>query len=608
MKNILIIILSAFVFNIAFAQTDLADAEFVKLTKTYTLNEDGSMSYRYYKELKLLTHSAFNRFYGETFVIFDPDFQELTINESYTIMADGKRVDAPDNAFNEVLPRGAAHSATFNNLREMVITHTGLELGATIYLDYTLTTKKGFWPALMGNEIIQETSPVSEMEIKFQVPSDVELQHKMLNLRTGPEVMVKGSQKEYTWKFKGLKASAKESFQGDSPGIPRLSFSTEQKTAVVLDWVMNQKAFDFTANEDMMKFVDDQRDSDEILTMLSIQEEVVNNIKYDRVPMSWVGFKVRTPVEIWESNGGNQLEKAVLLASLLKLADFNAVPVLIAPRRFYDERVASLMIFENAAVMVNTKNQGTMYLSVGEMNKQSLEFSMGGDVVLPMYKDADNSAKEISAGKTEIVLSAEMRISSDLTLTGDAEAELYGATNPFLLLAKDSQNLKSIISGGVVAKGEESVKVLSSNPAKTVAQIKIEKEKVAGEDLGYYQWSIPEMSNGFKSWHISYLSSDRKDDFVLPFALREYYEYEIEIPAGFEFVNEKQAVNHKSKAGSVKIELSPKGNTISIKRELNLNTQVISVEDYADFRTLINEWLDENMKTLVFRKAVDSRK
>jgi hypothetical protein len=141
-----------------------------------------------------------------------------------------------------------------------------------------------------------------------------------------------------------------------------------------------------------------------------------------------------------------------------------------------------------------------------------------------------------------------------------------------------------------------------------VAQIKIEKEKVAGEDLGYYQWTIPEMSNGFKSWHISYLSSDRKDDFVLPFVLREYYEYEIEIPAGFEFVNEKQAVNHKSKAGSVKIELSPKGNVISIKRELNLNTQVISVEDYADFRTLVNEWLDENMKTLVFRKAVDSRK
>ena len=44
----------------------------------------------------------------------------------------------------------------------MVVVHTGLELGATIYLDYTLTSKPGYLPELdIYNELLQ-TSPVKE--------------------------------------------------------------------------------------------------------------------------------------------------------------------------------------------------------------------------------------------------------------------------------------------------------------------------------------------------------------------------------------------------------------------------------------------------------------
>ena len=46
-------------------------------------------------------------------------------------MADGKKVKAPENAINEILPAFAAGAPAFNSLREMVITHTALERGAT---------------------------------------------------------------------------------------------------------------------------------------------------------------------------------------------------------------------------------------------------------------------------------------------------------------------------------------------------------------------------------------------------------------------------------------------------------------------------------------------
>jgi hypothetical protein len=67
----------------------------------------------------------------------------------------------------------------------------------------------------------------------------------------------------------------------------------------------------------------------------------------------------------------------------------------------------------------------------------------------------------------------------------------------------------------------------------------------------------------------------------------------------------KQRVDLKNEAGSVKIELSPKDNQITVSRSLRLDTSVITPANYPALRALINEWLDTNYTTLLLRKAVD---
>ena len=115
-----------------------SEAEFRKLAETWTLHQDGSQEYRYYKELTLFTHTAMNSTYGQTFITYNPDFQELKIHSAYVKQKDGTTIQTPDNAFVEVLPAGAADAPAYNRLKAMVIVHTGLELGATIYLDYSV--------------------------------------------------------------------------------------------------------------------------------------------------------------------------------------------------------------------------------------------------------------------------------------------------------------------------------------------------------------------------------------------------------------------------------------------------------------------------------------
>ncbi|MDD3011162.1 MAG: DUF3857 domain-containing protein, partial [Bacteroidales bacterium] len=124
-----------------------SDAVFNNIEKHYTLYPDGRMQYREVKDLTLNTHYAFNRIYGETFIVFNPEAQKLAIDEAYTLMADGKKVVAPENAFNPVLPRPAADFPGAAHLREMVVTHTALEVGAKIHLDYVINTEAGFYPA-----------------------------------------------------------------------------------------------------------------------------------------------------------------------------------------------------------------------------------------------------------------------------------------------------------------------------------------------------------------------------------------------------------------------------------------------------------------------------
>ena len=102
------------------------DAVYHQLIKEFTIHEDGSYDSHFFKKLELKTPFAFNRLFGETFVVYNPDYQDLKINKAYTVMADGSRNPSPENAFNEVLPRQASNFPAYSHLREMVITHTGL--------------------------------------------------------------------------------------------------------------------------------------------------------------------------------------------------------------------------------------------------------------------------------------------------------------------------------------------------------------------------------------------------------------------------------------------------------------------------------------------------
>ena len=131
MKKYIIVLVALVMTNIAVAQHD---ANFNKIKRTYTVNDDGTVDYNYRKELKVISLRSFFSVYGETFIVYNPEFQTLRINESYTVRKDGSRVTTPQNAFVEQLPSNCTNCERYSGMKEMVVVHTALEYGATIVL------------------------------------------------------------------------------------------------------------------------------------------------------------------------------------------------------------------------------------------------------------------------------------------------------------------------------------------------------------------------------------------------------------------------------------------------------------------------------------------
>ena len=218
-----------------------SEAEFGKLAKTYTLHKDGSQEMRVYKELTLFTHAAMNGLYGESFIVYNPAYQELKIHESYTRQKDGKIVKTPENAFVEVLSAAAADAPAYNGLKEMVVVHTGLELGATICLDYSVITRPGYLPGLDVYVPVEELSPVKEYICSVSVPEDKPLNYALINGKATPVVKNENGSKVVTWTLKNIPAYyPMESTPALSGNIPVILANTYPSMADALKVLKSQ--------------------------------------------------------------------------------------------------------------------------------------------------------------------------------------------------------------------------------------------------------------------------------------------------------------------------------------------------------------------------------
>ncbi|MBP6977050.1 MAG: DUF3857 domain-containing protein [Bacteroidales bacterium] len=588
------------------AQEPETDAEYTRIVKEYRLNADGSMENRVIKELRILTHFAFHSLYGETFVVYDPRYQKLQINEAYTVMADGKKVMTPENAFNEVLPRFAANFPDALHLREMVITHTGLEVGAVIYLDYTITTASGYYPALMAKEVLVASSPVRNQVITVDIPDSVELYHKMLHLRTAPEVYRENGRKRFIWTFSPLKARAQEPFlPSDTKYLPTLIFSAGHNFDEAFAAFLSQEAFHWNVNREMEERLVDIKhgQSDPFCRVLAIQKLVVEEFNLFDVPLEYTGYRVRTAEETWLSNGGTEAEKNVLLCALLKEAGYAASLSAILPNELMDRSIGCLPAMKGFAVEVTDEEWGSVLLSGVRTDDQGMRTALLGNSLVQLNPVA--SYLEIKTVPPQAgILDAEFHLMIDtaIRLSGSISANLEKIYNPWMAMKRDTDYVKGVWTSFASSGFIKSTTVKASGPEQSLLLWETECPRAFKEQDEYCFLELPVFKNGFNGFPMNFLNASRKAPLEIPFPLQESYSYSLELPATLHLITESENSVMVNPVGTVTVKIAAKKQTVSVFRELKLTMQEISLQHYEELRALINEWNDINKRRLIFKK------
>lgn len=537
-----------------------SEAEYKKLAKTWTLNADGSQEFRYDMELTLFTHTAMNGTYGESFIVYNPQYQELKINSSYTKQKDGTIIKTPDNAFVEVLPRNAADAPAYNHLKEMVIVHTGLELGATIYLDYTVTSKPGYLPEVDIFEELLQSSPVKEYTLTIVIPEAKELAYTLTNNPAKASVKRSGETCTTSWTLRNLPASSRAPFvyvkNGDVPFLAATTYASEGEALATL-----LKQFNPSGDPQLTTLAEsltegEKKDEDKLEAIL---EYTTNHIANNGLTLDQTGYRLRPADAVISTAYGTEVEKANLLAGLLDGAGFKAEPM--ATYQAYADKGLALKAVDQLFVSCMVNGELYLFSTSSTHRPQTVNFDR-----TPLFS--------LQTGKpVAIAVPQDYQIKSDIAVR-----------------FKD---------GKVTTSTKESVgKELM--PYFTTGNSENEQTAPLKVENGYATISLPDAEYGFSHLPYGYLNSQRKENLLIPRPVNEVYTYTIECPENMELRTPETDKTIRNAAGSLTISVKKNGRTATVTRSLELNKQLYTPAEYKELRQLLTEWSDVNGKTLLF--------
>jgi hypothetical protein len=558
------------------------------------------VDYHYTHELDLHSYYSFNRLYGETFIVYNPKYQELNINKSVTETAEGKMVPSPENAYNEVLPRFAEGAPPFHHLREMVVTHTGLEKNSTIRIDYEIKSNPEYKPFLMENEVLAKNSPVRELVIKVRFPEEKELHYKLLNAEEKLNISKQGDLKEYKWVFEDLPAIPHEDQQPEfNQHLPRLIFSTASYNKVY-SYITDQLSPSLPSSA--TKSIDEamMNSQNRMDSILAIQDMVVNHINHFAVPLKYNGYQIRSNEEALEDNGGTTIEKTWLLASLLRKTGVGANPVAIIPSEYYGKEAGNLKSIYEYYVKVQ-ENGENIYLSAVNSNQINAAYRYPNEIHLTL----DPGKEEYESFKTEeniskAKISGKLEINNADQLKGEIDARLTYCENPYLKVERTESSVNSLLTPGFNTSDIKNYQLDSLSPGLSHIHYTINREFTPEGQGDYRFMTIPEINTGLDQWHLEMLTESRITPFELGWPLDVSYDYTLILPESHQLVNQDVDIQESNNIGSVTIRIQQENGNIQVRRSLQLSEKIIQPADYNKLKALMNLWYTDNYRRLIF--------
>ncbi len=603
-----IILIVANVLNI-FAEIDNnCDAVFLNIKYEYILDNDGSWYLNYEHKVKLITSFAVNRFYGESFIIYNPDWQKLTINRSVTTMRNGKIINSPQNAFNEVLPGFASNIAPYNHLREMVVTHTGLEIGAIVDFSYTLYTKKNYLPGLIGKIILGDRSPIEKLEIIIKIPENKKLNYHITSKEhtTEPSISIDSTTglKLYSWMFSNIPLIEVEPMQPQlDEFVPVLYFSTANSDEIIKHFVKDEKEL-YKLNESAIIKINELT-KDQLTNLdkvLALRDYVEKNVGQMNCDLAYTGYKTLNAQETFDRNAGSNLDRIILLTAMLKEAGFSPVPILAAGNIQTSDDATLLFQytlplvycegispFEIKPLLDPNHSQNNFGLS---LLKDLPHFLLTTDSQVSPFKIniSDNDYSDFTC-IAELDTSSRLNGKIKLSMNGNYIPELIKkASSDYIVkhFQKFGYNLKPIEDAQNTLERTENTFYFE---LETINPLIIKN--------GVVKIIIPQIPTGINMQNLKLGNAKRTTPIKLHHKFFEKYNIIINLTDSFSLTQIPEKRSIKNSTGFVECSITIKNKNIEIKKELEIYSQYIEPENYKNFMELVRIWEDREFNEII---------
>ena len=543
-KRYFLVILAVCMMAAAFGKAPEKDAVYKLVSKSYTLNTDGSTEFRKRTELQIFTRMTFDHF-GETFITYNPDFQELIINEAYTIRKDGSKVETPQNAFNPMLPEGCTKCERLNGIRTMVVTHTALEYDAVIVLDYTIRSKNFFFQELLEKVDLQEEVPVEKYVVSVTTP-DYKPAKFVLNGKlsyTESENSNK-NMKTTTMTFADLPALPTDEylFPGDYKAV---TFYTMDEPHHIVGKIAQQNAMQKFSNQKITDFFrsrvkEDMTDMDKVL---SVRDYIHDNIQTNHLDARVLNYMFASPQQVWESNCALPIEKNILLAGVLQSLGYDAQFVFLTETLTKDP---TSMVYVKVGEIY-------YYISANEVEDLSLY------VLHPKASFIALDDQQWAQGKIDIKV--------------DVVADI--------IIDKGNLNNPQV---DVKRKNVESPLTETLRPQ----EIEVAKASVSQINNKYYELTIDDGNYGTQVRSVN-IHNDRQYDVCTDGAVEKYV-YTVKLPANVRVLTKPVHKEITVEKAKLLIDVQIDGQTVTITRQLNLPFDWVTAKSAKAFKAMMGEW------------------
>ncbi len=585
-----------------------ADIYIYKHSEVFKLDRKGLVTHRFYEAMNYFTPYAIDT-YGDPHFTYNSRTQYIKTVKTRTFLPDGSIKFAKKNSFNPVLPSVLARAPGYADIKQLVVTHVGLERGATSELTLEIADKVKHRPYLWGEMSVQTDQPVGVYELTVSVPKGTTLHYACLGCEATPVKFDEKGQTIYRWQVKNVSARPWEGLHRHEAQshYPRIIFSTAPSWNAIRLLLLKrfneaQKVFSKALSGRIERLTEGKLDF--FAKVRSLYRFATRGIESIHWPLKDFDYEMRSAAQVYNSAYGHALDKALLLAAMLNKVGIEATLAFFS-YEMTDKSVPSLLQFPHLFVLVSHENR--QYWLDPMSGKLCPENShIVGKFLFDLrfaepYVIFDNFFMEHG-----FRLFADLKLSSK-ALQGSFALHLLGQYNvyskKFIASSLDaSQVLKGVASrfGSV-----KNLKVQWWNPEKSTFSFDAKNKIPTANKEGYFFLRLPLLKSAYSLKKLQLFRQKRVTPLLLSHPIAEHSFIKLTFPKkGIKIITLPRSFEMKNRVGKLiyKVNYDVKKKKLIWERIFTISKAKISPKDYSLFRELYLAYMNPHQTRLLLKK------